>query len=57
MEFSAEVNNNDNLNEKDSKTENDLIRFYKNKLNEAESKVEELTDIVGKLRYEYSKKK
>ena len=39
-----------------SKTENDLIRIYKNKLNEAESKVEELTDIVGKLRYECLKK-
>ena len=31
-----------------------MIRFYKNKLNEAESKVEELTEIVGKLRYHIS---
>jgi len=52
LEFNVEINNNNSSNEKCSnKTENDAIRFYKNKLTEAESKVEELTEIVGKLRY------
>ena len=30
------------------------IQFYKNKLNEANSKVEELEELVGKLRYNKS---
>jgi hypothetical protein len=33
------------------KSENDKIRQYKNKLVESESRVEELTEMVKKLRY------
>ncbi len=33
------------------KSENDKIRHYKNKLVESESRVEELTEMVKKLRY------
>lgn len=46
LDLKPEINNNQN----DKKNENDQIRFYKSKLEESESKVEELVDIVGKLR-------
>ncbi len=43
--FSSDENNNLQL-----KAEQDLIRHYKNKLNESNAKIDELTEVVGKLR-------
>lgn len=45
LELKFDENNNVN-----KKVENDLVRQYKNKFHESNSKVEELTEIVGKLR-------
>jgi hypothetical protein len=44
----SEINNNVCMSELGN--ENDQIRYYKNKLQESESKVEELVEVVGKLR-------
>lgn len=44
----SEINNNVCMSELSN--ENDQIRYYKNKLQESESKVEELVEVVGKLR-------
>ena len=48
LDLTAAVNKVDGVN---NETE---IKFYKNKLNEANSKVEELEELVGKLRYNKS---
>lgn len=46
LELQCDENNNV------KKAENDLVRKYKNKLNESEAKVEELAEMVTKLRYQ-----
>jgi hypothetical protein len=45
-----EINNNLTKTNDDSSSNNDTIRHYKNKLKQSESKVEELVEIVAKLR-------